>query len=34
MLRTRPQKSYTVAVTATDVTTGAHSSVNIALNVQ
>jgi hypothetical protein len=27
-------KSYTVAVTATDVTTGAHSSVNITLNVQ
>jgi hypothetical protein len=27
-------KSYTVAVTATDVTTGAHSSANITLNVQ
>jgi hypothetical protein len=27
-------KSYIVAVTATDVTTGAHSSVNITLNVQ
>ncbi len=27
-------KSYTVAVTATDVTTGAHSSVNVTLNVQ
>jgi sugar lactone lactonase YvrE len=27
-------KSYTVAVTATDVTTGAHSSANVTLNVQ
>ena len=27
-------RSYTVAVTATDVTTGAHSSVNVTLNVQ
>jgi hypothetical protein len=27
-------KSYTVAVTATDVTTGAHSSANVILNVQ
>jgi hypothetical protein len=27
-------KSYTVAVTATDVTTGSHSSVNLTLNVQ
>ena len=26
--------TYTVAVTATDVTTGAHSSVNVTLNVQ
>jgi hypothetical protein len=27
-------KSYTVAVTATDGTTGVHSSVNVTLNVQ
>jgi hypothetical protein len=27
-------KSYTVAVIATDVTTGAHSSANVTLNVQ
>jgi hypothetical protein len=27
-------KSYTVVVTATDVTTGAHSSMNVTLNVQ
>jgi hypothetical protein len=26
--------TYTVAVTATDVTTGAHNSVNVTLNVQ
>jgi hypothetical protein len=27
-------KSYAVVVTATDVTTGAHSSTNVTLNVQ
>jgi hypothetical protein len=27
-------KSYTVVVTATDVTTAAHSSINLTLNVQ
>ena len=27
-------KSYTVAVTATDVTTGAHSTANVIVNVQ
>ena len=27
-------KSYTVAVTATDVTTGAHSTANVTINVQ
>jgi Kef-type K+ transport system membrane component KefB len=26
--------SYTVVVTATDVTTGAHTSVNVTLNIQ
>jgi hypothetical protein len=28
------EKSYTVVVTATDGTTGAHSSTNVTLNVQ
>jgi ABC-type glycerol-3-phosphate transport system substrate-binding protein len=27
-------KSYTVVVTATDVSTGAHASTNVTLNVQ